>query len=369
MTLQNEIDQKVKEIHTDGYPMSLGELINMYRDGELYLQPDFQRFFRWNDTQKTRFIESILLGIPIPSIFVARGESGIWDVIDGLQRLSTILEFVGILKGKDGETLSPLALQGTKFLPSLKGKKWEDKYDLENSFTPEQRIDFKRSKLDVKIIKKGSDEEAKFELFQRLNTGGSSLTNQEIRNCLMIMSNKDFYEWLFSLSQNSDFQDTLPLTDKQLIEREDIEIALRFFVYRHLDVSILSGSEDMGEFLTNSMLDILKSDDFDLENEAMIFKKTFSLLNNILGENSFKKFDATKNKFLGAFLVSSFEMISIGISKNLDFYLEMDEEELIKKIKDLYQNPVYLDTTKRSGIRAINRLKILSSLSETEFSV
>lgn len=369
MTLQNEIDEKSKEIHTDGYPMSLGELLNMYRDDELQLQPDFQRFFRWNDYQKSRFIESILLGIPIPSIFVARGDNGIWDVVDGLQRLSTILEFVGILKGNNGEILPPLSLQGTKFLPSLKGKKWEDKDDPENSFTPEQRIDFKRAKLDVKIIKKGSDEEAKFELFQRLNTGGSSLTNQEIRNCLMIMANKPFYEWLFELSTDPNFQATLPLTDKQLIEREDIEIALRFFAYRHTDMSTLSGSEDMGEYLTNTMLELLKSPTFNFEAESLIFRETFEVLNNVLGENSFKKFDSAKNKFLGAFLVSSFEIIAIGISKNPEIYAEMSPEELINKIKDIYINPTYLDATKKSGMRAINRLKILSSLSEELFFV
>lgn len=368
MTLQNEIDARSKEIHTDGYPMSLGELINMYRDDELQLQPDFQRFFRWNDVQKTRFIESILLGIPIPSIFVARGENGVWDVVDGLQRLSTIFEFVGILKNDKEETLAPLSLQGTKFLPSLKGKKWEDKCDLENSFTPEQRIDFKRSKLDVKIIKKGSDEEAKFELFQRLNTGGSSLTNQEIRNCLMIMSNKKFYEWLFELSKDSNFQSTLPLTDKQLIEREDIEIALRFFVYRHTNISDLSGSEDMGEYLTNMMLELIKSSTFDLENEAHIFKQTFQILNSTLGENSFKKFDPLKDKFLGAFLVSSFEIIAVGISQNIDYYREMDASDLISKVKGIYSHSTYQEATKKAGMRAINRLKILSSLSEEIFN-
>lgn len=193
MTLQTKIDEKSKEIHTDGYPMSLGELINMYKDKELHLQPDFQRFFRWTAAQKSSFIESILLGIPIPSIFVARSDKGVWDVIDGLQRLSTIFEFVGILEDSNGEIKTPSSLQGTKFLPSLQDKKWDDEANLENSFTAEQRIDFKRSKMDVKIIKKGSDEDAKYELFQRLNTGGSALSDQETRNCLIIMTNKKFW--------------------------------------------------------------------------------------------------------------------------------------------------------------------------------
>lgn len=72
MTLQQEIDQKQKEIVTDGYPMSIGELMSLYKEGELDIHPKFQRTFRWSNGQKTKLIESILLGIPIPSIFVSQ---------------------------------------------------------------------------------------------------------------------------------------------------------------------------------------------------------------------------------------------------------------------------------------------------------
>ena len=94
MGLDQEIEAKRAEVRTDGYPMSIGELINLYRDGELDIHPEFQRFYRWSPEQKSRLIESIMLGIPIPSIFVSQREDGVWDVIDGLQRLSTIFELV-----------------------------------------------------------------------------------------------------------------------------------------------------------------------------------------------------------------------------------------------------------------------------------
>ena len=80
------------EIRTDGYPISIGELLAMYKDSELDIHPEFQRFFRWSPEQKSRLIESLLLGIPLPSIFVSQRENGIFDVIDGLQRLSTIFQ-------------------------------------------------------------------------------------------------------------------------------------------------------------------------------------------------------------------------------------------------------------------------------------
>jgi uncharacterized protein with ParB-like and HNH nuclease domain len=85
MGLDEEIQQKGKEISTDAYGMSIGELVSLYRNGELDIHPAFQRYFRWTGEQKSRFIESLLLGIPIPSIFVSQTEKGKWDVVDGLQ--------------------------------------------------------------------------------------------------------------------------------------------------------------------------------------------------------------------------------------------------------------------------------------------
>ena len=121
MRLADEIKAARKEIVADGYEMSIGELINLYRDEELTIDPAFQRLFRWDDTRKTRFIESLLLGIPIPPIFVFQTENGVWELIDGLQRLSTIFQFINVLKGDRAEELGTLVLSGTNFLPALAG--------------------------------------------------------------------------------------------------------------------------------------------------------------------------------------------------------------------------------------------------------
>ncbi|GAB3231600.1 DUF262 domain-containing protein [Pseudaeromonas pectinilytica] len=117
--LNEQIDKKRKEIFTDSYPMSIGELSNLYRDGEIYINPEFQRFYRWTHEQKVKLIESILLGIPLPSIFVAQRSDGVWDLVDGLQRMSTILSFMGVLKGPDGRLLPPLTLLATDDIPGL----------------------------------------------------------------------------------------------------------------------------------------------------------------------------------------------------------------------------------------------------------
>ena len=188
MSLDQEIEDRRAEVRTDGYSMSIGELINMYRDRDLEIHPEFQRFFRWSPEQKSRLIESILLGIPIPSIFVSTREDGVWDVIDGLQRLSTIFQLVGELRDANDQKLDPLVLTQTKYLPSLVGKTWEDDGSGSSIGETNQRL-IRRAKIDVKIIERESTESTKFELFQRLNTGGSNLSDQEIRNAILVMVN------------------------------------------------------------------------------------------------------------------------------------------------------------------------------------
>ncbi len=124
--LLKEIESKKTEFKTDSYPMSIGELVNLHKDGELVINPDFQRYFRWSNTQKSRFIESILLGIPIPSIFLFQREDGIWEVVDGLQRISTLLQFMSELPEVDDVPKKDrLVLEGTKYLPHLEGMVWK----------------------------------------------------------------------------------------------------------------------------------------------------------------------------------------------------------------------------------------------------
>ena len=77
--LDEQYKKRVEEIKTEEYTMSVGELVNMYRDGDLTISPAYQRYYRWNINQKSAFIESLILGIPIPSIFVAQNEDGTWD--------------------------------------------------------------------------------------------------------------------------------------------------------------------------------------------------------------------------------------------------------------------------------------------------
>ncbi|MHA4128157.1 GmrSD restriction endonuclease domain-containing protein [Bacillus cereus] len=366
MSLQDEIEAKSNEIQTDSYPMSIGELMNMYRDEELNINPKFQRFFRWNETQKSKFIESILLGIPIPPIFVSQTKEGTWDVIDGLQRLSTILEFAGLLRKEDDELVPPNKLVGTDFLPSLENKMWENKYDVENSFAPQQRFKLKRAKLDINIIKETSDEDSKYELFQRINTGGTHLEAQEVRNCLLIMINQSFFDWTQKLKENTSFQSCLSLTDKQTLEQYDMELIMRYLISRYSDTSKIKGNEDIQDFITKQIINCIKSNTIDRSIEAEILKKTFEYLNSVLSDDSFRKYNHQKQKFQGAFYLGSFEALIPGIAENIDQLSVLTLEESKEKIINLYTDRRFLEIT-TSRPRPINRFKQLTDLSREYF--
>jgi hypothetical protein len=369
-TLQSEIDHKRQEIRSDNYSTSIGEWISLYQQGEIEIHPEFQRFFRWSDYQKTKLIESILLGIPIPPIFVSQREDGIWDVVDGLQRLSTIYQFVGILKDEDGKLIPPLTLQKTEYLPSLAGKIWEDKEHPEGSikgFTPAQRLLIKRAKIDVNILLKESDPSAKYELFQRLNTGGSIATSQELRNCILVSLNPNLYRWMKELSTNENFQSSIALNEKALDEQYDIEILCRFLVLRKIDENVLREIVDVDAFFTEKIKEIANNPNFNREEEQDAFEKTFQLLGECMAGDSFRKYDVSKQKFSGGFLLAPFETIALGIGYNYQQY-----NATCSKLKDnivaIWSNPEFTSAFGR-GKDARTRLPKLIPLGRRLFAV
>ncbi len=124
-TIETELSSARNTLSSDRLDMSFGELINMYDAGELIIDPEFQRYFRWDIYQRTRFVESILLGIPVPSIFMAEDSNGKWEVVDGLQRISTILSFFGKLTGDNEKENGWVMCQGD-LINSLEGKSIDD---------------------------------------------------------------------------------------------------------------------------------------------------------------------------------------------------------------------------------------------------
>lgn len=362
-SLQEQIDTMSKSIKTDSYPMSIGELAALYKEGDLNISPVYQRMFRWDIEQQSTLIESILLQIPIPPIYVYQSEDGKWNLIDGQQRLSTIFKFMGILK-KDTQDIEETneklyerePLTKTKFLPALEGKYWEDD-DSEKSLTDAQRRYIKRSKILIIIIDKSSDSFAQYEMFQRLNTGGSHLSPQEIRNCLLVVKNEDIYRWFKKLSEDEYFRNAIPISEKDADEQGYIELVVKYFVLRY-SVFNVSDSENYNNFITDEILSLIDEKKIEQEKDEEIFKKTFKLIFDVMGENAFKRYNPEKSIHCGPVLVGAYEAIVPGVSENTEYYAK-NKETLKKCIDDIYTAIEYNEATKR-GVRPVARIKKLA---------
>ena len=356
MGLSDEINQRRAEISSDGYSMSVGELISMYEDGELNIRPQFQRFFRWTPYQRSRLIESLLLKIPIPSIFVSQRQDGVWDVIDGQQRLSTILQLVGVLRDSNGNLLEPLKLARTKFLPSLLDKTWSGT-DCSGIGRDNQLL-IKRSKIDVKIILRESSEASKYELFQRLNSGGSPLSEQEMRNVIMIMVNPSFYEWMESLALDENFLLCTALSDRAREERYDLELITRFLALRKRPNSRLH-IDDLGNFLDDEAERFAGDESFDTTEEQAVFTTTFGLLAAHYGDDIFRRYDRTKKRHLGGFLISAFEVFAIGLGSRINSTdASLDSTQLKKVVRNTWSDPDFINNV-GSGISASRRIPVV----------
>ncbi len=357
MNLEQEISEKSQEISTDAYAMSIGEIVSLYKSNELELHPEFQRLFRWESEQKTKFIESLLLGIPIPSIFVSQTESGLWDVVDGLQRVSTVMELMGELKDEKGELIPQFKLKGTKYLPSLENMVWSNPQSGEFELPLVAKLKIKRSRFDIKIVLNTSDPRSKYELFQRLNTGGAIATDQEVRSCILIMTDSSFYRWINDLRNYPNFIECIPLTDRQYKEQFDLELVVRFIVFLIADYSEVKFDE-LGSYLTDSIIDIANDKNFPRDLYEAAFKKTFDILCQMTGEDSFRKYDHTKSRFSGAVLISMFEIVALGIGYHcFNDTKTFSTEEITDRIKFVWKDPIFVNNS-GSGVRASTRIPL-----------
>jgi hypothetical protein len=367
MTLASQIDARRKEIKTDGYPMSIGEWMAMYERNELDIHPEFQRFFRWSESQKSSLIESILLGIPLPPVFVSQRSDGVWDVVDGLQRLSTIFQFAGILKDEAGAVVEPLVLQATEYLPKLDGVKWGQEKPGKDDLPSDLRLLIKRSKISASIILKESDESAKYDLFQRLNTGGSELSPQEVRNCLLVMLNKAMFDWLKELVSNTTFVEVTALSDRPLEQAYDMELGLRFLIFSQISEADVKAIGDVGDFITKRMRVLAASKSLNLAKQKKLFDKTFEVLQDTLSDDAFKRYSTKKKRHEGGFLLSLFEVVALGVAYNIAKGTLVDKTKIKGLVQSVWQKQEFTQWAS-SGVTASRRLPRLLPLGRKLFS-
>lgn len=196
-------------------PFSLRQVVDMIEDEDIDLAPDFQRLFVWKPLQRSRLIESILLGIPLPAFYFNQDHQGAMQVVDGVQRLTTIYRFA-----KKGEVLANL-----EYLRDLEGKSF-DKLDVS------LRRRFQQTQIFVNVIEPQTPDDVKFDVFRRINTGGSPLTAQEIRHCMSRVRSRALLKRLVELPSFHAATDHAFRSERRMADRE---VVLRFIAFRNLD--------------------------------------------------------------------------------------------------------------------------------------
>lgn len=375
-SLLEAIHKSRDEMKTDNGRMSVSEIITRYKEKELILDPNFQRMFRWSIVQKSRLIESILLGIPLPPIFVAMDKDSCEVVIDGVQRLSSILEFTGNLpfsidesdleEDEDGQQehmeetqnnatppRSSFELQNLKKIKELNGKNWDD------LGVVIQRL-INKTYISVISISSVRNEHTKFELFQRLNTGGVKLSPQEIRNCLIIMRSEEQYNKMAEASVNKKFLEIIDITENKLKEKYSMELLIRYLIAKRNNYKISDypiSYTEIKDFFDEEIIALIQDENFDLENELYELSKAIDLLHSTLGKLSFKK------NFKGAFSNTAYESILVGLVENLSNY---NEENIQSKINEIYQDDTFIEYS-RHGKKALDRFFNLTEFSRRVF--
>lgn len=360
LDLVRAVDDKIKSIRTRQLDLSFNELLDMYVNDELIINPDYQRLFRWSEGKQSRFIESLLLELPVPPIFVIELEEGTYELIDGLQRISSYLHFRGKLKDENNKEKEPLELVDCDIVPELNG--------LTHATLPRPlEIKLKRNFIRVEILRKESDSRLRYYMFKRLNTGGEQLSEQEIRNSTIRLLDSRFNELIVELSRNEDFKLTIDnLTDTKISAKYDQELVLRFLAFKN-DVD--GYDHDVDDFLTEYMEKAtLKVVDgtYDLKDDKDCFEKAFAILAKVMGGQVFAGLSTTGKPSKG-FLIYHFEAFSLGIVpflEKIDTTNTNEIESIKKAFIELKDDSDFQKLTKGGGknYRRLlkNRIKMVS---------
>lgn len=241
-SLVEQLDLLRRKVDFDTYDITVQQLVTMVEERTINVAPAYQRQFRWDNTRRSTLIESIFLGVPVPSLFMASNPDGTWELVDGVQRISTLVQFAGTSTARDRLRLpEPLTITHAEKLTTLNGLTFAQ---LPQSI----QLQFNTRPIKVITLSDKSDKEVRFDLFERLNTGGVTLSNQEIRSCVY---RGEFNQFLEQLANHSDdFRAVVRLTKRQENDGTREEYVLRFFAfldrYKEFDHSVV-------EFLNNYM--------------------------------------------------------------------------------------------------------------------
>ena len=264
----HQLAEQKRKVDFNTYDMTTKELVSLVADGTINISPEYQRQFRWEEERQSSLIESIFLGIPVPSLFMATNSDNTWEVIDGVQRLSTIINFVadrGADIRKKIKKDEPLKLRGLSKLSLFNDHSFGE-------LPATVRLEFNLKPIKVITLSDKSDKLVRFDLFERLNTGGVKLSDQEIRSCVYT---GDFVRFIKRLSKEENFRAVTKKPTKRETDGTIEELVLRFFAYLYDREAF---EHNVKDFLNEFMA---KGQDMNLDEMEDIFKRVFVQLRRL----------------------------------------------------------------------------------------
>lgn len=316
-------DPLQKDIDIRENPYSIFELKRRCDQKKIILDPEFQRNPNvWNQDQKSKFIESIILNFPLPYWYVKQTKNGEYIVVDGLQRTLTIRDFID----------NKFKLTGLKFLPELNDCSFDDLKQITGDY--ETRIEDK--KISLYVIPYSAPPNILYEIFERVNTGGTQLQRQELRNCIFTGKSTNL---LKELSEEDYFRQAIDygFSPKRMKDRELILHYLAFKICKDYQ-------GDMNDFLEKTMQKINEMSEEQIDEIKKDFKRVMSLTYDFFGKENFR---LPTNRGRGKVNMIMFESISYFFSTHDDQFLKQHKETIKQNFVKLRENPEYVGSIKQ----------------------
>ena len=324
---------KPRRIIAQPYDFSVQDLVDKIKNKDIDLKPDYQRNYTWatndeKENKRSRLIESLLLNIPIPIIYFAEQEETLkYEVIDGQQRLKTFEDFLN-----DKFKLKELEIRS-----DVNGKKYSE-------LEQKDRDEIRKRSVRAIVILNESDEEVKYEVFERLNLGSVQLTPQEIRNNTL---RGNFNDLLKELAKDLLFRKRLNLRLKK--DQDNMayeEMVLRFFAYYKKG---LKKVENLSFFLTEFMKNNKNPDSDEIGEYKTLFHETLKKVDKFLGDKSFsiylkktKGWYPTSNRAL-------YDAEMLAFSSTQEEEITVKSKEFIKKLKQLMDDEKFKKSLKKEA--------------------
>jgi hypothetical protein len=324
-----EPDNNNRRIHTNTSDPTIKDLFDRFKDGDLVLQPDFQRYFVWDHAKSSKLVESVLLDVPLPIIYLAEEQDGRESVIDGQQRLTTFFDYL------DGK----FPLSSLQVRKDYNGLKFSDLDRLLQN-------KIRRASIRAITIQKESDKDLKFEIFERLNTGSVALNDQELRNCIY---RGNYNKLLRSLATDEDFLFLLGL-EKPEKRMRDVELVLRFAAFYH--ATYLKYRPPIKKFLNDDMEQFKEIREKDAQDLQKAFKNSVQIIRTLLGERAFKRyrrgFEANPNGYWEAkqFNASLYDVL-------MNVFTDYDKNQIMPHLDSIRESLIWLMTEDQEFINSI----------------